>query len=415
VENYQLLPSCNGSFVVFNALQDIDVFKIIEARSGKIVDQGIEIVPDNNNDIMTFEEMRGKIIPALKFYVITPENKLIELSKEDTFEVQLPWKNEEQIEERLKIIKLHFDNSDILSEVEPEFSSFFIPSLDNSSYLLNGTRGLWLLEESTGSILKISSDTYNGKTFDELNVELQNYYRSKGIEGPVILLWNDNPIFSPDSSKIAYITNRDCITGGNSIWIYDCSTRKEYSLIKNEEGEYYSCDGWLDATHLITRKYFQNDKVSYLIVDINGFSQSLNLEGKDPYILSVSNQGLITYTPDYSELNEIIVIKINQDGSSTELYRRKLDGILRFYDSELINSDSTKIAYLYTPRDNETSQNLVIACLKNNQETIVERTPTKGKIYNFNWLDSNRLLVHTVIAENGMNVISSWIYNIEGG
>lgn len=413
-ENYRLVPSGEGNFVVFDALQDIDARKIIEARSGIMIDSGVEIVPGDNNDNITLEEMRGKIIPALKFYAITPENTLQEISEKDTFEIPFPWKNEGQVEEKLKIIRLHFDDKDILSEDEPEFSSF-IPSPDNTSYLIERTRDLWLFEKNTVNMLKISSDTYNGKTYEELSVELLNYIRSKGIEGPVTLLWNDNPIFSPDSSKITYITNRDCITGGNSIWAYDFLTKKEHPLIKNEEGEYYSCDGWLDSTHLVTRKYFQNDKVSFLIVDSNGFILPLNLEGKDPYILSVSDQGLITYTPDYLESREIMAIKINQDGSSTELYRRTVDGILRFYGSKLISSDSTKIAYLYVPDNDETSQNLVVAYLKNNKEIIIEIVPIKGKIYNFNWLDGNRLLVHTVIAENGMNEISSWVYNIEGG
>jgi len=67
---------------------------------------------------------------------------------------------------------------------------------------------------------------YNGKTYDELSAELQNYWRSKGADGPATLWWNDNPIFSPDSSKIIYETNRDCMTGGSSIWIFDLQRKK---------------------------------------------------------------------------------------------------------------------------------------------------------------------------------------------
>ncbi len=415
-EDYRLVPSGNGNFVVFNALQDIDAREIMEARNGIMTDSGVEIIPEGKNVNITFEEMRGRIIPALRFNAITLENTLVELSKKETFEISSPWKNEGQVEEKLKIIRLHLNDKDVLSEDEPEFSSF-IPSPDNTKYLLERTSDLWLLEQDTSNMIKISSDTYNGKTYSELSAELQNYVRTKGLEGPATLWWNDNPMFSPDSSKIVYITNRDCMTGGSSIWIYDFITKEEYPLVKNRSGfgEYYQCGGWVDNTHLVARKYYQNNKVSYFIVDTNGNVEYLNIEGEYPVVLSVSDQGLIAYTPNYSESRDIMVIKLDQDVSSTELYSRIINGTLRSYGPELISPDGTKIAYLYAPDKEETSQNLVVADLENNKETIIERAPIKGTIYNFNWLDDNRLLVHTVIAVNGMNEISSWIYNIEGG
>jgi hypothetical protein len=400
-EDYRLVPSGNGNFVVFNALQDIDKQKITEARSG-------------STDI-TYEEMRGKIIPNLRFYSITPENTLVELSKKETFEIPSPLKNKGQVEEKLNIIRLHLNEKNVLSEGEPEFSQL-INSPDNTKYLLtDGIRDLWLLESDTNNAVKISTDTYNGKTYDELSAELLKYFRSKGIEGPATIWWNDNPIFSPDGSKIIYATNRNCMTGGTSLWIYDFTTKEEHSLIGNEGGEYYRCDGWVDNTHIVAHKYYQNNKVSYFVADTNGRMVPLNLEGKDPYVLSVSDQGLIAYTSNYSESRDIMVIKLGQDGSITELYSRTINGTLRSYDPELLSSDGTKIAYLYAPDKDETSQNLVVADLENNKETIIERAPTKETLYNFSWLDDNRLLIHAFKVTNGMHEVSSWIYNIVGG
>jgi len=414
-EDYRLLPSRNGNFVIFNVLQDIDAQKIMEARSGIMTGSGVEIISEGKNINITFEEMRGNIIPALRFYVITPENTLLELSKKDIFEIPSPWKYDGQIEEKLKIAKLRLNDKGVLSENEPEFSSL-IPSPDNTKYLLtDGIRDLWLLESDTDNTVKISTDTYNGKTYDELSSELRKYWRSKEADGPATLWWNDNPIFSPDSSKIVYITNKDCMTGGSSIWIYDFTTKEEYPLVKNESGEYYCCDGWVDNTHIVVHKYYQNDKVSNFIVDTNGHIEYLSIDGKYPFVLSVSDQGLIAYASNYSESRDIMVIKLGQDGSITKLYSRTIDGTLRSYDSELISYDGTKIAYLYAPDKDETSQNLMIVDLENNKETIIERMPTKETIYNFSWLDNNRLLIHAGKIVNGMHEVSSWIYNVEGG
>ena len=413
-EDYRLVPSGNGNFVVFNALQDIDARKIMEARSGIMTDSGVEIIPEGRNVNITFEEMRGKIIPALKFYEITLKNMIVELSKKETFEIPSPWKNRGQAEGKLKIIRLDLNGKSVLSEDEPEFSQL-ICSPDVTKYLIWDERGLWVLGVDKNDLVKISTDTYNGKTYDELSAELLKYFRSKEIEGPATLWWNDNPIFSPDNSKIIYETNRDCMTGGSSIWIYDFTTKEEHPLVKNESGEYYRCDGWIDVTHIIVHRYYQNDKVSYFIVDISGHIEYLNIEGKQPVVLSVSDQGLIAYTSNYSESRDIMVIKLGQDNSITELYNRTIVGMLRTYDSKLMSPDGTRIAYLYAPDKDETSQNLVVADLRSGKETIIERVPTKETIYNFSWLDDNRLLIHADKVTNGMHEVSSWIYNIEGG
>lgn len=411
-EDYRLIASVNGNFVVFNALQDIDKQKITEARSGIITDSGVEIIPEGKNINITYEEMRGNIIPALKFYEITPKNTLVELNKEETFEIPSPWKNEGQAEEKLKVVRLYLNGKNILSEDEPEFSRL-IHSPDNTKYLLtDGIRDLWLLGSDTNNAVKISTNIYNGKTYDELSAELRKYWRSKGADGPATLWWNDNPIFSPDNSKIIYVTNRDCMTGGSSIWIYDFTTKEEHPLVKNESGEYYRCDGWVDNTHIIAREYYQNGKVSYFIVDTDGHIEYLNIENKQPVVLSVSGQRVITYTSNYSESRDIVVIEFGQDGNITELYRRAIDGTLRTYDSKLMSPDGTRIAYLYAPDNNETSQNLVIADLRSSKDTIIERAPTKETIYNFTWLDNNRLLIHAGKVVNGMDKISSWIYKI---
>lgn len=417
--DYLLSPVRIGNyFIVFNALQDIDAKKITEARSGTMTDSGVEIIPKGKNIDMSWEEMREKkIIPALKFYAITPQNTLLELSKKDSFEIPLPFKNKGQTEKNLKLVRLHLNGKSILSSAEPEgFQLIYSP--DATKYLIGDKRGLWLLEVDKNDLTKISTDTYNGKTYDELRDELVKYSRSKGIKG-LWLWWNGGPIFSPDSSKIVYGTNRDCPTGGSSIWLYDLTTKEERPLIKSKSGEYYCCDRWIDAAHIIGHRGYRNDKILYFIVDTNGQIEylNLNIKGKHPSVLSVSDQGLIAYTSNSSEMRDINVIKVGQDNSITTLYSRTIDGTLRLRSSELINPEGTKVAFLYAPDKDNTSRNrnLMIADLKSNKETIIERAPTKEEIEDFSWLNNNRLLIHTDKVTNGMHEISSWIYNVEGG
>ena len=214
-DNYQLVAVVDGIPVVFNALQDRDKEKIREAESGIFMENGVEIF--NKDERLGVEKKwageRPDIVPPLKFKKITPQNTLVDLPKK-VFEVSCEGGEGTK---KVKIAKLDINGKTILVPADPEYSPRgLIPSPDHNKYLLATENGLWLIEAGKENAVKISKDEFNGKTYEELRLELQK--RLVGEEGPAIVWWNDNPIFSPDGSRIVYMTNRDCIaTGGSSL------------------------------------------------------------------------------------------------------------------------------------------------------------------------------------------------------
>lgn len=419
-EDYQLLALVDNVPVIFNALQDKDKQKISEAVSGTFMENGVEVL-DNSNSLGAIENLEGvrpDIAPPLQVKKIKPDNTLDDAEKE-VFEISY------QIEgktKKAKFANLYLDGKSIIVPADPEFlSQELIPSPDSTKYVLATEKGLWLIPSGKQKATKISKDEYNGKTYNELSYELQK--KLAGDEGPAVLWWNSNPIFSPDSSKVVYMTNRDCIkSGGSSLWLYDLATGEERPLVKNAGGEHYRCKGWVDDKNIIYKKYNQVGDL-YFLTDVNGNSKELELEGKQPDILAVYGE-MIAYTPDCFNPRVLRVVNVDLQselGRVDVIYEKSIDGALRQIIPNVFtiargnfSPDGLKLAYLYAPNSDETIQYISIVDLKTKEEVILKDVPSKDAVrtvfYNFDWIDNERMLIRLSRIVDGMNEIHSWIY-----
>ena len=258
--------------------------------------------------------------------------------------------------------------------------------------------------------------TYNGKSYEELKKEMDQTFA--GAEATGTISWNDNIIFSPDDSKIAYITNRDCsLTGGQSVWMYDFNTGKEKALVVGS-GDYYRCIGWISPNHILCQKY-TGDKLYNYVVDDTGKITEIALEGEDVEILGTTCSGLIAYNPDYSSSNEIYIDSFDaQTGSLSRLYSKKIDGTLRIYkDFEGFNDDGSKFACLFVPDENETILHIFVIDINEGSETVISELPVKeNRVYisGFNWINNEKLLINISTIKDGKEEISTWVYNLKG-
>ncbi|MEQ2130681.1 hypothetical protein QTP99_12010 [Caldanaerobacter subterraneus KAk] len=388
-ENYQLATTVDSIPIVFNALKD-------EASH-------------------------------LTFKKITPQNTLIDL-QEEVFEVtfKLPgegtkvwvWDDKQQtyvlshIEEetyKVKIAKLFVDGKTVFLSANPEEKPLFLtPEKDKFWYFTK--KGLWLIDFN-GNVKKLSEDKFDGKTYDELQEEL---IAKTGDNAT--LWWVDNPVLSPDGTKVVYMTNRDCIdSGGSSLWLYDLTVGEERPLVKNMRGEHYRAVGWLDNSHILYTVYYTNEKNEYYISDISGRYEKLNLEGKQPYVLGIYPNLQILYTSDYSASRDICLAKVDLATKSVkEVYKKTLDGVLR--NSYSLNPDGFRLAFMYAPDSDDTLQYLIVVNLNNKKETLIKRVPLpeglKTVLSSFDWLDDARLLVRVTKVIDGKNQISSWICDV---
>jgi len=415
-EDCQLIAMADNTPVVYIALQDKDKKKISEAVSGTFVENGVEVFEEGKAPMeFNYDESgRPDIVPSLKFKKITPENALADVPKE-VFEVS--YQDGEETK-KAKIANLTLDGKTILASADPECFGL-IPSPDHTKGIFYNEKGLWLLQAGKQGASKVSKDKYNGKSYNDLVNELKK--KLAGSEGPAIIWWNDNPIFSPDSSKIVYTTNRDCVeSGGSSIWLYDLATGEEQPLIRNTGGEHYRCKGWLNTKYIIYQKLARGSS-QYFIADVEGNSQELKLDAEKPDILSVYSE-MIAYT---NESRDICVIKVdleNNPGSVNVIYEKPIEGVLRQTMPPAFSAtrrnfspDGSKLAYLYAPDSNETVRHLVIVDLNTKEETFLKEVPSKDGVrtvfYDFDWLDNQRLLIRVSRNVDGMNEISSWVYS----
>jgi WD40-like Beta Propeller Repeat len=105
-------------------------------------------------------------------------------------------------------------------------------------YVLEVADRLWLLDER--GIRRLTADTVGNFR----HAELQAMTR----EGESILYWASWPLWSPDGSRIAYVTNRSHLragTRGQEIWLLDLATGREWPLLSEPGGVAFSPYGWL--------------------------------------------------------------------------------------------------------------------------------------------------------------------------
>lgn len=106
-------------------------------------------------------------------------------------------------------------------------------------YVIEHADRLWLLADS--GAIQLTADTVAGIARDTL--------QSQTMEGQRHLYWASGPLWKPDGSAIAYVTNRTWMLargGGQEVWLLDVRSRRERPLLSGR-GEFFSPAGWLGS------------------------------------------------------------------------------------------------------------------------------------------------------------------------
>jgi hypothetical protein len=113
-------------------------------------------------------------------------------------------------------------------------------------YVVQHGDRLWLLSEL--GVEQLTADTVRGIARDTLRSQT-------GEVGPQ-LFWATWPLWSPDGSVVAYMTNRTWMlarAGGHEIWLADVRGRSERPLL-SEAGQDFIPAGWLGSEFLYTAR-----------------------------------------------------------------------------------------------------------------------------------------------------------------
>lgn len=280
-------------------------------------------------------------------------------------------------------------------------------SLDGSCGIIWTEKGMWKVSPNENTAKKISSQKYNGKTYDELLIDRVEITNSESS----YVYWNDKPKISPNSNYIVYTSNRDNLDG-SSIWLYDCVTGEENPLIVGEEQTYFSIVDWINDELFIFSES-TNDKTKFYASTIMGQHYNIELEGANPDIIDV-HDNMIAYTPISNLQNEIIISSINiENRIIKEIARVKIDGVLRL-PSAGFSPNSKRFAFLYAPSEKPTLQHVSILDVNSNTVSSIKEKNFNDKkiiksISSIEWVDESRLLV---LAGDDKN-LSTWEFRME--
>ena len=113
-------------------------------------------------------------------------------------------------------------------------------------YVVEHNDRLWLLADS--GVSRLTADTVRGIARDTL--------RLKTNETGPHLFWAASPVWSPDGSTIAYVTNRTWILARGSsqeVWLAELRPHREQPL-QSERGKVFSPVGWLGSQVVYTAR-----------------------------------------------------------------------------------------------------------------------------------------------------------------
>ncbi len=385
--------------VVYSVVQEADKEKI-----NKAIDKDANIVEK-------WGKNRPDVITPIKTKKLSSKNALADVAPR-AFEVSYENNGETH---KVKIDKLNVNKKTVLTVADPEFSGFphkLVASPDSKKYLIHTLNGLWMVDAEKENGKKISKDSYNGKSRVKLQEELAA--RANENEDGLVptLFWNENPIFSPNSSKVVYMSNKDCTdVNGISMWVYDLASEEEAVLVKNTGNEFYIPVGWVNESQLLVKKI--SDNYSYQLVDLNGNVKELAFEGQYPEVMTIEN-GVIVYTSDYNVANEVYIARVEND-KLVNIYNSSVNGFL-ILNSASVCPDASKASFIYGT-DDKGFRKLSVIDLANKTELNINQNRLKGKIAGayVKWMDNDRILVHTDEYQNGLQQLFSWVYSIKGG
>lgn len=401
---YKLVKAGNGKHLAYRILQDKDK----EDIRAEISEQGVdgEVFKEN------WKELRKDLTSSLnKIKSFGADDTLVSTQIED-FEVSFDALGGDSVW-KFKKVKGE-DRSLVIPEEADNLPFEFAAGGDGSKCLAATEKGLWKIDADSEKAERISEQSYNGKSYEELLEEMNSGITSEDEFNA--LFWNSNPVVNPDGTKVVYSSNRDCTAGGGySLWLYDFETGEE-KVIAQSEGEYYICRGWLDVNTVICQRSYR-DEHTYCSVDDNGNINGLDLGSEYAEVLC-TGAGFVAYTPDNSVSNEVCIAKYDPESKElSSICQNQTDGVLRGNGS--FDKEGTKFAYLYAPDEDETLQYMAVVNLSDGNSTLINQLPARSRarsiISGFDWIGSGKLFVNIATANDGLMQESSWVYTIEGG
>ena len=309
-------------------------------------------------------------------------------------------------EKSLKLQKLLFgDKTIIIPQNFDDFPMQYIITPDGQKTLVAGDNGIWLVDGPDNQLQKLSADSFNGQSYEQLARESIDLY------GENLVSWNGDVMPSPDSSKLAYYANKNNISDrGTSLFVYDFASGVE-TVVAHTEGANYLVDGWLDSEWIICKKY-EDTGITQVAVHLDGKEIALTHEGEAIHAYTVQ-QGLIAYTKLHDQ-GEIFVARIDDPSTPQVIASFPVEGQVRERGKKGFSPDQTYFAAIYVPDASPEERYLKVLDLNALTVTVIDTLPdavdSSATILDFAWTGESTLLVDVKEKASDSDQISTWIY-----
>ncbi|WDV47674.1 hypothetical protein PV797_08305 [Clostridiaceae bacterium M8S5] len=311
----------------------------------------------------------------------------------------------------MKFQKFYNGNTIVIPKDTYSGLSRFTMTPDCKKFFIECRDSLWQINSKTNQLEKISDSTYNGKTYEELDKEA---YESNPYNN---CYWNENIHTSPDSKKLAYISNKNDVNKFE-IFIFDIETKQEIKISEDKYAENIII-GWLNKNQLLYERYFDNGEKEIVVYNLNGERVKIGQRETDEcsmvHEIHEIKDNMISYT-NSSDNKTINIIEF--DGESRLRAKRKetLDGSIRWRYGKKFNLNNTYFACMYRTNEEDFTTHIAILDLNSNDIIKINELPKEvdksAFIIEFSWIDDNKLLINIEEKIDGKEKISTWIYTL---
>ena len=287
-----------------------------------------------------------------------------------------------------------------------ELSVQFIITPDGEQSFLASDLGIWTVELKQAK--KITADTYNDVSYDELAQQSAELYQEN------IVRWNENVIVDPTGTKLAYLSNKhDIYNEKNALYVYDLTTGIE-SISARDADAHYMLEGWLDSDTLLCMK-ISGDKTEYVAIPLDEEEVPLKLVGSEPFLYGVQD-GLIAYAEELGSPKIHFARYLGVDGLE-EVKTVKIGWQTRVRGGNYgFSPDNTKFACLYIPDGNKNTRCIEVISLADKKKFKIDSMPGDSDfLKEFYWADNDNLLVIAGKENQGIVEESTWLYDLSGG
>lgn len=175
----------------------------------------------------------------------------------------------------------------------------------------------------------IYTPKYEGKTQEQW----EHYSISIGMIDGNFITWAVGGTLSPDGRWLAYVSNKDCLaidnTAGMSVFLLDMYSQTEQVLLSGAGNLGRRPLFWLDNETLLcsSTQYGTGDASpeELFLCSVDGSSKPVVLEDNTEPTPFAANGRIMAYITG-AEQKELRVVRVEEDGSVTELGQKELDG-----------------------------------------------------------------------------------------